>query len=242
MAGRESFFWHKLHSLTGVIPTGFYLLQHLTLHSFSLAGAEKFAGILNFFGAMPQHILFGLKGVIWGCLIFHAVYGLFIISRNGDNYSQTALKYRENAYYRWQRWSGIFAFFFLAYHMATTSVVGQIHGHEAIQYSTWADRLAAPAGTYLMLVFYILGVVASAYHFAYGMWNFAIRWGITINERAQMAMAKFSKGLFVVVSAIGILALVGFFKPVLAKEHASAINPSSNSNSVESVPISAENR
>lgn len=219
MAGRESFFWHKLHSLTGVLPTGFYLVQHLTLNSFALAGPEKFNGVINFFESMPKHFLYFLKfGLIWPALIFHAVYGLFIISRSEGNYSQPAMKYRENRYYTLQRWSGIFAFVFLAYHMLSTSVLGQIQGAESIMYATWAERLAAPGGTYLVLVFYVLGIVASSYHFAYGMWNFCIRWGITISESAQNKMAKASQGLFIAISAIGILALIGFFKPVLKAE------------------------
>lgn len=219
MAGRESYFWHKLHSLTGVIPTGFYLVQHLTLNSFALAGPEKFNGVLHFFGDMPKHVLMFLKfGLIWPALIFHAVYGLFIISRSEGNYSKPSMKFRENRYYTLQRWSGIFAFVFLAYHLATTSVLGQIQGEAVLEYATWQDRLSAPNGLYLVLIFYILGVVTSAYHFAYGMWNFCIRWGITISESAQNKMAKLSQVLFVAISAVGILALIGFFNPILEKK------------------------
>lgn len=221
---RENFFWHKMHSLTGVIPTGFYLVQHLTLNTFSLAGEDRFNGVIGFFSSMPPQIILSLKAVIWICLIFHAVYGVFIISRSKGNYSQTSLKYRENQYYTLQRWSGIFAFIFLAWHMASTSVYGSINGHAVIEYDTWQARLAAPNGTYLMMAFYVMGVLASTYHFAYGLWNFCIRWGITVSESSQQKMAKFSKVVFLAVSALGIAALVGFFNPVLKKDdhHASA--------------------
>ncbi len=215
---KESYFWHKLHSLTGVLPTGFYLVQHLTLNSFSLAGPEKFNGVIGFFEGMPKHFLYGLKGMIWVCLIFHAVYGLFIIARGKENYTSSVLKYRENRYYWLQRVSGIVAFLFLAYHMATTSVLGQIQGAEILMYDTWAERLSAGFG--FVGLFYVVGIVASAYHFSYGLWNFSIRWGITISERAQNKMAKVSQFAFVAISAIGILALVGFFKPVLKSDHA----------------------
>lgn len=213
---KESFFWHKVHSLTGVIPTGFYLVQHLTLNSFSLAG-EKYNGVLHFFEGMPKHILLGLKAVIWGCLIFHAVYGIFITTRGKENYTNSVLKYRENRYYWLQRASGIFLFFFLSYHLATTSITGQIKGIEVLEYSTWAPRLAG--GFYLVGLFYVLGVMASAYHFSYGLWNFCIRWGITINEAAQNRMARFSAGAFVAISMIGIAALIGFFKPIFQSKH-----------------------
>ena len=213
---RENYFWHKIHSLTGVIPTGIYLVQHLTLNSFSLAGPAKFNSVIGFFESMPKHLILFLKyGLIWPCLIFHAIYGMFIISRGKSNYSEKSYRFRENRYYSLQRWSGIFAFVFLAWHMATTSINGQINGSQVVFYGTWADRLAAPNGTYLMLMFYILGVVASAYHFSYGLWNFGIRWGLTISERAQNATAKVAQGAFVLISMIGIAALLGFFAPVL---------------------------
>lgn len=217
MAGKESFFWHKMHSLTGVIPTGYYLAQHLALNSFSLGGARAFDQIIEFFEALPKHILYSLKAVIWASLIFHAVYGMFIVSRAQGNYSQAAFKYRENRYFTWQRWSGIFLLFFLSYHMLTTSVLGTLQGTHVIKYDTWADRLAAPGGTYLVLVFYALGVLASTYHFAYGIWNFCIRWGITISESAQMRMAKFSFGAFVALTGLGWAALAGFLFPVFEK-------------------------
>lgn len=239
MAGRESFFWHKLHSLTGIIPTGFYMVQHLTLNSFSLGGPDKFNGVIGFFEGMPKHFLFLLKfGVIWPALIFHAIYGVFIVSRAEPNYSQPSLKYRENRYYQRQRWTGIFAFVFLAWHMATTSVIGQLQGPEAITYDTWAARLAAPAGTYLMLLFYVLGIVACSYHLAYGIWNFCIRWGITISPQAQEKMGKFSFGAFIAVSGIGILALAGFFNPVLERRHSA--DASHDPGTVQSRPISLE--
>lgn len=221
MAGRENYFWHKLHSLTGIIPTGFYLVQHLTLNTFSLAGAKQFNAIILFFEHMPIHVLYALKFlIVWPALIFHAVYGLFITSRGAGNYHKAAFKYRENRYYTMQRWTGIFAFIFLCYHMASTSIVGQIYGANKIYYETWAQRLSDPFNTHLILVFYILGILASTYHFAYGIWNFCIRWGITISESAQIRMAKFSQALFVFLSLLGLLALLGFFKPILLKKEA----------------------
>lgn len=218
MAGRENYFWHKLHSLSGIIPTGFYLIQHLTLNTFSLAGARQFNSVIMFFEHMPVHVLYVLKFlVVWPPLIFHAVYGLFITSRAEPNYHKASLHFRENRYYTFQRWTGIIAFVFLCYHMASTSVLGQIQGADKIYYETWAQRLSEPFGTHLILVFYIVGVLSSTYHFAYGIWNFCIRWGITISESAQRRMAKFSQALFLLLSLLGLLALAGFFKPLLEK-------------------------
>lgn len=215
---RENFLLHKLHSLSGIVPIGFYLVQHLTLNTFSLGGPDKFNGVIAFFDGMPLHFQVALKAVaIWIPLVFHAVYGLFITHRGKQNYSEAAYKYRENRYYFLQRVSGIVAFLFLCYHMTTTSVFGKMYGVEStIQYHNWAGKLSAPVFgvPYLVLAVYLVGVVACAYHFSYGIWNFCIRWGITVSDRAQNATAKLSQGAFVLVSLLGFAALLGFFNPV----------------------------
>jgi succinate dehydrogenase / fumarate reductase cytochrome b subunit len=212
---RENFFWHKVHSLTGIVPIGFYMVQHLTLNTFSLAGPSKFNGVIGFFAGFPQHVLLGMEiAAIWLPLLFHAIYGIFIVARASDNYSQAAYKFRENRYFRLQRWSGIVAFFFLISHVLTTTVQAKAKGHAAIQYDAWHQLLTGNG--YIVFVLYAIGVTACSYHLAYGIWNFCIRWGITINEKAQMTMGKVSASVFVALTFLGIGALYGFINPVFS--------------------------
>ncbi|MFQ3587084.1 MAG: hypothetical protein SNJ74_02240 [Fimbriimonadaceae bacterium] len=212
---RENYFWHKVHSLTGIVPVGYYLVQHLTLNSFSLAGADKFNGVIAFFHAMPLHFLLAITILfVWAPVLFHAVYGLFIVSRAMPNLSQSAYKYRENRYYTFQRASGIIIFLFLCYHVTATSIASKVTGDKTIiQYEGWADKLSAPVFgiPYFLLAVYVIGVTASSYHLAYGLWSFCIRWGITISEQAQNALWKVAKGAFVVITLLGYAALAGFF-------------------------------
>lgn len=219
---RENYTLHKLHSLTGIVPVGFYMVQHLTLNSFALAGPEAYDSVIHFFEGMPKHLLLVLKyGLVWLPLIFHAVYGVFIVARGQQNYLGGTYKYRENRYYFLQRVSGIVAFLFLCYHMTTTSVAGSIQGQEAVNtYANWADKLMGPVLGIpgLVLAVYVLGVLASSYHLSYGIWNFCIRWGITVSERSQQAMGKFASGAFVALTVLGWLALVGFFNPIFGKK------------------------
>ena len=217
---RESYFWHKLHSLSGIIPVGFYMVQHLTLNSFSLAGAKKFDGLIEFFMSAPPHLLLALEVVaIWVPLLFHAVYGVFIAARADQNYHEKAYRYRENRYFLLQRISGIVAFIFLAIHVYTTTVMAKLgpEGHDVILYSAWTDRLTS-GGNYSVLILYCIGVMACTYHLSYGIWNFCIRWGITVSEKAQNSMAKFSMGAFVVLTGLGFMALYGFLNPVFEKQ------------------------
>jgi len=36
-----------------------------------------------------------------------------------------------------------------------------------------------------MIAFYALGIIAASWHFSYGLWLFAAKWGITTGERAR---------------------------------------------------------
>lgn len=211
MAGKESYFWHKVHSLTGIIPVGFYMVQHLVLNSFSLAGRDYYNGVIQFFDKLPKHILMGMEVfVVWLPLLFHAVYGMFIVSRAKPYLTPVSMKFTENRYYMSQRWSGIFLFAFLVYHFLTTTVLTKVKGAEnVIYYDNWAGHLLSMGG--LILVVYVVGVIAASYHLSYGIWNFCIRWGITISEAAQMRMAKFAAMVFVALSVLGCATLAGFF-------------------------------
>lgn len=212
---RESYFWHKVHSLTGILPIGFYMVQHLTLNSFSLAGPEKFNAVIGFFAGMPRHILLMLEIVfIYTPLLFHGVYGIFISSRAQSNYFTQKYKWNENRMYTFQRWSGIALFFLLIAHVVTTTVKAQVSpiGHESIEFNAWNATLVS-GGTYLGLALYVVGVALASYHLAYGWWNFCIRWGITVSERSQQAMLRFCTGLFVVITLLGWAALAGFLMP-----------------------------
>jgi len=207
---KENFFWHKVHSATGIVPVGFYMLQHLTLNSFTLSGPDRFNGVLHFFESLPKHILLALEVfVIWIPLLFHAVYGLFIVNRGQSNYFEEKYRWSQNRMYMLQRWSGLFLFLFLAFHVATTTIAKYIAGSPTvIEYAAWQQKLTSYG--YILFIVYLVGVLAASYHLSYGVWNFCIRWGITISEQAQARIQKFSMGMFVAVTLLGWAVLVGF--------------------------------
>jgi succinate dehydrogenase / fumarate reductase cytochrome b subunit len=208
---KENFFWHKVHSLTGIVPVGFYMLQHLVLNSFSLAGPQYFDGVISFFESIPPHILLILEvSLIWLPLVFHAIYGIFIINRGQSNYFTTKYNWSQNMMYTFQRWSGIFLFLFLTYHVISTTGVKYWNGSaEGIRYAAMHSYFMHP----WWLVLYMVGILCASYHLCYGIWNFCIRWGITISERAQMKVQRFAFVMFVVVTVLGWAALVGFLIP-----------------------------
>lgn len=215
--GRENYFWHKVHSLTGVIPIGFYMIQHLTLNSFSLAGPDKFDGVIHFFAGVPPHLLLALEiGVLGIPILFHSIYGLFITARADINYGNKKYRWDHNRMFMLQRWSGVVLFLLLIAHVMTTTVNAKINGHEVIEFAAWHQKLQANG--YIVLFIYMFGVVAAAYHLAYGLWNFCIRWGITVSEVSQRRMQAFSFWFFLACVGLGWSALAGF---LVNKPHAS---------------------
>ena len=73
-------------------------------------------------------------------------------------------------------------------------------------FSMMADIVANP----VFLALYIVGIVASMFHFANGIWTFLITWGITVTPKSQKVSKYATMGIFVVMSVIGVLAILAF--------------------------------
>ncbi len=209
---RENFVLHKLHSLTGVVPVGYYMAQHLLLNSYSLAGPDAFNGVIAFFDSIPKYVLIAMEALlIWIPLAFHAVYGMFITGRAQPNFIGARYGWSQNRMYTFQRWTGVFLFFALIIHVCTTTGAKYLNPSEhseMIQYAAWQTKLTSYG--YAWLIFYVLLVLFASYHLGYGIWNFCIRWGITISERAQERVQYFSLVVFASLTLLGWAALAGF--------------------------------
>ena len=62
----------------------------------------------------------------------------------------------------------------------------------------------------LVLALYILGVLASAFHFANGLWLVGITWGLTIGSRSQKLATAVAAAVFLALVILGGLGLYGF--------------------------------
>lgn len=209
---RENFVLHKVHSLTGVVPVGYYMVQHLVLNSFSLAGADKFNGVIDFFESLPKGLLLALEiCMIWAPLAFHAVYGIFIVERAKLNYFDSPYKWSQNRMFTLQRFSGLFLFVFLVYHSFENTGAKYLKGDaNVVKFDAWHTQLTSHY--YLWLVFYMVGVLTASYHLCYGLWNFCIRWGITVSEASQARIQKLSLVAFILLTLLGWGALAGFLR------------------------------
>jgi succinate dehydrogenase / fumarate reductase cytochrome b subunit len=58
-----------------------------------------------------------------------------------------------------------------------------------------------------LFLFYVVGLIAASWHFAYGVWLFAAKWGIVSGDKAQKRFLAVCLGLFLVLSSAGLASL-----------------------------------
>ncbi len=61
--------------------------------------------------------------------------------------------------------------------------------------------------------FYVIAIIATCWHFAYGIWLFSAKWGITPGDKARRKMGYVCTGLGVVMVVIGLASLYAFVGP-----------------------------
>jgi succinate dehydrogenase / fumarate reductase cytochrome b subunit len=61
-----------------------------------------------------------------------------------------------------------------------------------------------------LFAFYIVGLVAASWHFCYGIWLFAAKWGITSGEKARQRFLVVCLGLFVLMTGVGFASFYSF--------------------------------
>lgn len=211
----STFLLRKLHQLTGIVPLGAFFAVHMYTNSTAMNGAKVFNEHVEGIHHMPYLIFLEVFGIFIP-LLFHSIYGVLISAEARPNVMSYG--YGRNWFYFFQRATGIFLFIFLLFHILNLRF-GLIPGLESYgdPVAGNADRafaiVAAEFKNVGILLFYILGVIATAWHLAYGIWLFAVDWGIVIGEKAQKYALYACIGLALFLSVVGINAAISFVKP-----------------------------
>src|SRR5690606_37360803 len=201
MAGNREFFNRRLHSLLGVIPVGVFLILHLVVNNFATRGEEAYNIASGFMGSLPFRILLEVV-VIYLPLLFHAIYGLYIAFTAKNNVSKYGF-FRNWMFYL-QRITGIITLIFVAWHVWETRVQAAL-GAE-VNFDMMADIFSSPA----MIVFYLVGVISTIFHFSNGLWSFAVSWGLTITPRSQKVATYVTIIIFLALSYVGVTTIFAF--------------------------------
>ncbi|MBU7593778.1 succinate dehydrogenase cytochrome b558 subunit [Metabacillus halosaccharovorans] len=201
MAGNREFINRRLHSLLGVIPVGIFLIQHLIVNHFATRGAEAFNKAAHFMEMLPFRYVLEIV-IIFLPILYHAIYGVYIAFTAKNNVSNYG--YLRNWLFMLQRVTGIITFIFIAWHVWETRIAAAL-GAE-VNYDMMASILSSP----FMLVFYLVGVISTVFHFANGLWSFAVSWGITVTPRSQVISTYVTLAIFLALSYVGVRAIFAF--------------------------------
>ncbi len=209
----NTFLLRKLHQLTGIVPLGLFYFVHVWTNSTALNGAKVFNEHVGTIHEMPYLLLIEIFG-IFVPLIFHSVYGVLISAESKPNV--LSYGYGRNWFYIFQRATGIYLFFFLLFHILNFRF-GLIPGLNMVPVAGNADMaFAIVSGEFQMtavMVVYILGVLATAWHLGYGFFLFAVDWGIVIGEKAQKVTLAACLGFTVLLAVVGVNAAFAFVRP-----------------------------
>ena len=209
----RTFVLRKLHQLSGIMPLGFFLLEHFYTNSKALTGAADFNDAVKDLQSIP-YILFVEIGGIFIPLIYHAVYGLIITAEARPN--NLHYPYARNWFYTIQRVTGIILFFFITFHVLNFRF-GLIPGLNTLSVANHPDQSFAIVSRefrmWWIFIIYVVGITSTVWHLANGIWLFMVDWGITIGERAQRLTGYACIAFGVFLLAVGINAAIAFIRP-----------------------------
>jgi len=228
--GKYEFVVRRLHSLTGLIPIGGYLCFHLATNAAVIDGADTYqrrADQIHMLG--PTTILFLEWTLIFLPILFHGIVGMLIVTRGKRNVKQ--YPYSGNWRYTLQRATGVIAMAFILWHV--------FHLHGWLRFDWWLENVARPLGgaqfdphhaaetaassiqaSWLVFAAMAIGVLASVYHLANGIWTMGITWGAWTSPQAQRWATVACAGFGVALAILGMGALISMQVLDVDSEHA----------------------
>ncbi|HVF51520.1 MAG TPA: hypothetical protein VNA19_15640 [Pyrinomonadaceae bacterium] len=212
----RTFILRKLHQLSGIVPLGAFLLEHLYTNSKAAhpsTGAQDFNQAVADLQAVP-YILLVETAFIFIPLLYHAIYGMVITWESRPN--NLHYPYPRNWFYTIQRITGVILFFFILFHVLNFRF-GMIPGLNTESVAHHADRsyeiVAREFRMPAIFIVYLVGITSTIWHFANGIWLFAVDWGIVIGERAQRLTGYGCIGFGIVLLIFWINVAVAFLRP-----------------------------
>src|SRR3954471_12626823 len=133
---RHEFLLRRLHSLSGLVPVGAYMVVHLLTNASVLDGPAAFQRRVYAIHSLGAVLPLVEWTFIFLPLIYHAVFGILIT--RGALPNSSTYKYASNVRYTLQRATGMIAFVFIFWHV--------FHMHGWFHADAWMQNVAEPLG------------------------------------------------------------------------------------------------
>ncbi len=216
---RHHFLLRRLHSLSGIVPVGAFLINHLLANSTAFLGPEHFDHHVGIIHSLPWLVAIEFTFILIP-LAFHGIYGLAIAWQGKPNQGQ--YPYMDNWRYTLQRVTAYITFAFILIHLAHFRFAWLFGGPE---YGSAAPRFFAftreafhdswlPLGAWIAI--YAVGTTAAVFHFCNGIVTFCITWGITVGDAARKKVSVGALIVGLVLMAWGVTSLFAFSRTATA--------------------------
>jgi len=209
---RNHFALRRLHSLTGIVPVGAFLINHLLTNSTAFLGTKNFNEHVEWIHGLPWLVFIEVL-FIFLPLAFHGGYGVLIALQGKSNAAQ--YPYLDNWRYSLQRVSAWIMVPFILVHLAhyrfahwfggTNYFTAEAHG--GFFAFTQSGFLHMWLPTWVWVVLYIIGLTATVYHFCNGIGTFCITWGLTVGDASRKRVSAGAAAFGVVLMIWGLTSL-----------------------------------
>ena len=191
---RNEFLLRRLHSLSGLVPVGAYMVVHLLTNASVLDGPATFQRRVYAIHSLGVVLPLVEWTFIFLPLIYHAVFGILIT--RGALPNSSTYKYTSNVRYTLQRATGMIAFVFIFWHVFhmhgwlhsewwERGVAQPLYGAIFRPYNAASTAAEAMQLSIIVPILYAIGVLSCVFHLANGIWTFGITWGIWVTPAAQ---------------------------------------------------------
>lgn len=203
----HEFFWRRLHSLSGIVPIGAFLVEHFVSNAYATNGPHAYATQIKFLNSLP--FVPWLEWIfIYIPTLYHALYGIFIWYRGSANIA--SYPWTGNWLYSAQRWTGIITFAYIIQHVYHLRFTGtRLLQYPGSGFGKVQQELANP----WMLAVYVIAIVSASWHFAYGIWLFCAKWGIISGEKARRKAGVICVAIGLLFVVVGIVTVRAFVSP-----------------------------
>jgi succinate dehydrogenase / fumarate reductase cytochrome b subunit len=197
------FLTRRIHSLTGLVPVGLFLVYHLYLQLYLHSGAEVYNEVINGFYDSPLAI-WSLVIVVYIPLFFHAFFGIRLIF---ESKVQPSYTYFSHLLYWLQRISGVGVLLFTIAHVWNAQLGPWVAGTWGTHFEHLSSGFADPDSGLITKAVYLLGTVGAVFHFSNGINTFCMTWGIALTPKSQIRVRILSILLFIILAASAFYAL-----------------------------------
>jgi succinate dehydrogenase / fumarate reductase cytochrome b subunit len=191
----------RIHSLTGMLPLGVFLLEHITVNSFAIAGPDRFRSVAAGLGRFPMVAVIEFVGIALP-LVIHSVIGCLIATELPQRGSREWPTRREIV----QRATGVLLLPYLIYHVWSTRLSPDVVKHHADLFEVMRKQVSDAGG----FVFHAAGVILAAWHLGNGLPGFLERWGLARTPPAARAAQRIGGTISATLAIAGVAALVAF--------------------------------